>query len=93
MALRSQDQRADSPLFSRGDLRSARLQPGECKNDSATDNPSALTVVNGNPSGSAGDRVYQDTASVTGTRRLAGSGPANKVNTASATCPLCPPHQ
>jgi hypothetical protein len=42
------------------------VQPGEREDYSARYNPSAVTVVNGNPSGSAGDQIYQDTASVSG---------------------------
>jgi hypothetical protein len=60
------------------------LNPGECKNYSATYFPSTLIGGSGLP----GDQTYEDTVLVTGTSRLNNQ---TKQNTATANCPLCPP--
>ena len=63
------------------------MVPGECTTYSGSYNPDQL--ING--SNQANTQTYTDTASVTGTRRLPGPNGRDKMNTASANCPLCPP--
>ena len=79
---------SDTPPFSGGNVNIGTLVPGECKPYSAKYYPDALSLVNGTPSANPGNQVFTDTAAVTGTGAISGNA---RANTASATCPLCPP--
>lgn len=81
---------SDTPAFEDGNISLGTLAIGECKNYTAKYYPNLLTLVGGNPSSNPGDQSFTDTAAATGNGAVTG---AAKANTASATCPLCPPHQ
>ena len=77
---------SDDPNFSGGNINLGTLAVNECKPYSAKFYPSSL--IGGSPN--ANDQTFTDTAAVTGTGGVSGN---TRQNTASATCPLCPPHQ
>jgi hypothetical protein len=81
---------SDSPAFEGGTVSLGTLAVNECKPYAAKYYPNVLTVVGGNPSSVPGDQTFSDTAAATGTGVVTG---AAKANTATANCPLCPPHQ
>jgi hypothetical protein len=71
----------DTPPITPIDL--GTLASGECKNYSATYFPNTLIGGSGLPH----DQRYEDTVSVTGKSRFDNQ---EKMNTATANCPLCP---
>ena len=76
----------DTPSFEGGQSISARWRWASARTTRPMYYPNALT--GGSPN--AGDQTFEDTAAVQGTGQITGSA---KVNTVTASCQLCPPHQ
>ena len=79
---------SDAPPFEGGNISLGNIAPGQCVDYTAKYYPDALTVVGGNPSSAPGEQVFTDTAAAQGTGAIRGNA---RANTASATCPPCPP--